>query len=203
MSFQIRGPRAAKFVELLGKYSGLSLMLKGDALLRNPDGLINPNASLESDILRDLVLQIIKSPNVVEINAFGGIPSAGFFVDSFDGDPSIQLPRRSVFTADLIDLERLKPVLARAMMGHVLREYFGAARPPGQTPGRAMDVYHVPAIRTEAEIASELTGLPIFGPGTRPWEKALGVLSVRVYGPNFRYQLVSDTDGTLSFVIGP
>src|SRR5205823_5657845 len=78
------------------------------------------------------------SPNVVEIVAFGGNrdPSVGFWIDNFSAVPAFQVPRRSVFVGDFNILEKLSPDFAKAMMGHVLREYFGASRPPGIAPSQ-------------------------------------------------------------------
>jgi hypothetical protein len=117
------------------------------------------------------------------------VPEVGFLVDSFLGDPAIHLPRRSVFVADLEDIDRMSPTLARAIMGHVLREYFGASRPPGQQPGSAIKVYHVPAILTEAQIAGDLLNRPVWTGHTRPWEDWYGNIMVRSYGPSMKFQL--------------
>ncbi len=104
---------------------------------------------------------------------------------------------------DLTDVEALSPVLARAFMGHIMREHFGAARPPGQQPGRAFAAYHVPAIRTEAEVASDLTGLPIYAPPARPWETGSANSMLRAYGPNLRYRLRFGPSGNPRAVEGP
>jgi hypothetical protein len=164
----------------------LSLVLTGEAVSINPDGLINP---FESETLQDLVSDILRSPNDVEVVAFGGVPAVGFFVDAFFANPAFQRPRRSVYVADLEDIERMSATLARALMGHVLREYFGASRPPGQQPGNAFANYHVPAILTEAQIAGDLLNRPVWTGHTRPWEAMFGNINVRSYGPTMKFQL--------------
>jgi hypothetical protein len=200
MTLRVRGPRAREFVALLGRYSGLPLMLAGQEVQADQQGLIDP---FESEVLRRLVGEVMRSPNEVAIVAFGRAAPGGFNGDLFSPPPGMQLPRRSVIVPDLLDVEARSPVLARAFMGHILREYLGAARPPGQAPGRAFAVYHVPAIRTEAEIASELTGLPIYPPPARPWETWTGTTMTRCYGPNLRYRLTLGPGGNLVSVTGP
>ena len=69
-------------------------------------------------------------------------------MDAFFANPGFQRPRRSVYVADRGEIERRSPILARAMMGHVLREYFGASRLSGEQPSNAFADDHVEAIRT-------------------------------------------------------
>lgn len=202
MTLNVRGPRAREFVDKLSEYCGLTLLLTGQAVTFSPMGLIDP---FESRTLRNLVWDILRSPNVVQVVAFGGNrdPAAGFFFDNFHAVPGYQVPRRSVFVGDILAVERHSTVLARAFMGHVLQEYFGAARPPGQRPGSAFAVYHVPAILTEARIASDLLGRPIWTGSVRPWEATYGNINVRSYGPGMKFQLVFTGSGYLRTVRGP
>jgi len=201
MVFRVLGPRAQQFVDHLSRYCGLTLVLANNTVTVSRDTLINP---AESETLQNLVYEIIGSPNVVEIAAFGGRPAGmGFTLDRFFANPGFQRPRRSVYVADFDDMENLSPTMARGGMGHVLREYFGAARPPGQNPGLAFALYHVPAIRTEAEIVSDLTGRPIWTGNNRPWEQTVGNTMVRSYGPGLRFQLVFSPGGELTRIIAP
>jgi len=201
MSLRVRGPRAQQFVELLSRYCGLSLRLVGESVSKNPDGLINPNVS---DTLQDLVEEVLYSPNLVEIVAFGGNREpAVFWLDSYDGSPAFQLPARSVFVGDFNILETFLPDFARAMMGHVLREYLGAARPPGTPASRMFDDYHDAAMRTEAQVMGDLRGLPIWTGNVRPWEANYGNINVRSYGPGMKIQMFLDADGSIAAVRGP
>ena len=201
MSLRVRGPRAQQFVELLGRYCGLGLRLVGESVSKNPDGLINPNVS---ETLQDLIDEVLFSPSVVEIVAFGGNRDpAVFWVDSFDANPAFQLPARSVFVGDFNTLETLSPDFARAMMGHVLREYLGAARPPGTPASRMFDDYHAAAMRTEAQVMGDLRGLPIWTGNVRPWEANYGTINVRSYGPGMKMQVFLDANGNTTAVRGP
>jgi len=204
MVLQVRGPRAQQFVDLLAEFSGLTLQLVNDNVQIAANGLINP---FESETLQNLVYEIIRSPNVVEINAFGGQPAGlADSADNFDAQPAFQRPRRTVYVRSLETRKRLSPTYARAVMGHVLREYFNASRPPGQQPGRAFAVYHVPAIETEAEIVRDLTGRGIWQQGMRnfrPWEHTYGNTNVRSYGPELKFQLVFNGGGELVRIIEP
>jgi len=202
MSLRVRGPRAQQFVDLVSTYCGLSLTLVGETVSVNPDGLINPYVS---ETLQDLVGEILNSPNAVEIVAFGGNrdPSVGFWIDNFSAVPAFQVPRRSVFVGDFNILENLSPDFARAMMGHVLREYFGASRPPGIAPSQMYADNHVAGIRTEAQIMGDLKGLPIWTGHTRPWEADFGNINVRSYGPGMKMQVFFDSNGFVAAVKGP
>jgi hypothetical protein len=115
----------------------------------------------ESQTLQDLGSEILHSPNDVEVVAFGSVPAVGFFVDAFFANPAFHRPRRSVYVADLEAVQRMSPTLARALMGHVPREDFGASRLPGERPGSAYSHYHIPAILTEAQIAGDLLSRPV------------------------------------------
>ena len=199
MTLQVYGPWAQQFVDLLAKFTGLRLVLNGEAVTVSPDTLLNP---FESQTLQDLVFDIVASPNLVRIAAFSTAPRPGFFGDWFRAHPADHRPRRTVFVGDLQRADELSSICARGLMGHILREYFGAARPLGQEPGRAFDNYHVPAIHTEAEIVSELTGRPIWTGSTRPWEHTYGKINVRSYGPALKYQLVLGAQG-LARIIEP
>ncbi|MGH6930382.1 MAG: hypothetical protein ACREEV_18840 [Dongiaceae bacterium] len=214
MAFRISGPRAREFIHLLAECCGLSLVAvrevdnPGDArdvwsVAFSPNGLINP---FESGTLQTLVGDIMRSPNVVEINAFSSAPIAGWFGDWFAANPGVRRPRRTVYVSDLERARDLSPTWVRIGMGHILAEYFGAARPPGQAPGRAFSHFHVPAIRVEAEIASDLTGRRTWEPGdgtARPWEHTYGNINVRSYGPELKYQLVFNGTGNLRNIIEP
>jgi hypothetical protein len=202
MPFKVRGPRASEFVELLSRYCGLSLTLAGENVNENLDGLINPSVS---KTLRDLVWEILRSPNVVEIVAFGGNrdPSAGFWVDNFRSAPAHRVPRRSVFLGDFEILQKLSPDFARAMMGHVLREYFGAARPPGVQASQVFLENHIAALRTEAQIMGDLRGLSIWTGTIRPCEADYGNINVRSYGPAMRIQVFFNASGFVTAVRGP
>jgi hypothetical protein len=203
MVLQVRGPRARRFVDLLAEFSGLTLQLVNDNVQVAANGLINP---FESETLQNLVFEIIRSPNLVEVNAFGGRPAGlADSADSFFALPAVQRPRRTVFVQGLESRRRLSPIYARAVMGHILREYFNASRPPGQPPGRAFAHFHVPAIQTEAEIARDLTGRELWRPGlrsVRPWEATFDNINVRSYGPDLKFQLVF-RDGNLVRIIEP
>jgi hypothetical protein len=196
---QVRGPRAQQFVDLLSEYSGWTLVLVNQTVTFSTSGLINP---FESQTLQDLVGEILRSPNVVEIVAQGGKPTAGFFFDAFFSSPVPQGPRGSVFVDDILKVQDLSPVLARVLMGHVLREYFLASHPPGQAPSRPFFQFHVSAIQTEAQIASDLMGRPVWTGNRRAWEAMSGTINVRSYGPNMKFQLFF-TAGHLRAVKGP
>src|SRR5437762_8301593 len=140
MAMQVTGPRAGVFVDTLSDFCGETLVLNAATVAVDPNTLLDP---FESETLRDLVDEIIASPNLVEIHAFGGRPSTAFFVDSFFSNPGVQRPRRSVYMNDILEIAQKSTTLARAAMGHILREYYGASRPPGQAPGNAFAVYHV------------------------------------------------------------
>jgi len=201
MTLQVYGPRARQFVTLLTEYSGLTLLLGGNETVTvSANGLINP---FESETLQSLTWNVIRSPNLVRIAAFSSAPVRGFFADWFHANPGVHRPRRSVFVSDITRVAGMSAILARAVMGHILQEYFGAARPPGQQPGRAFSHYHVPAIRTEAQIAGDLTGRPIWTGNQRPWEGSFGRTNVRSYGPNLKFQLVLGGLGRLVRVIEP
>jgi hypothetical protein len=194
MTLEVTGPRAKQFVDLLNRYSGLKLVFQDGPVVWSINGLIDP---FESSTLQDLVFEILHSTRVVEVTAFGGRPAmAGLYLDTFGPVRAVQRPRRSVYVRDFDELEKLSPTLARAMMGHVLMEYFGAARPPGEAPSSNYKLNHVPAIRTEAQIVSDLTGRPIWEGKTRPWEAVYGTVAVRSYGPDLKYQLVFDAGFT-------
>jgi hypothetical protein len=200
MTLQVYGPRAQEFVDLLAEFTGLRLVLTGEAVTVSQDTLLNP---YESETLQDLVFDIVSSHAVVRIAAFSTTPGGFFSGDWFFPNPGIHYPRRSVFVSDIALAASMSPILGRAIMGHILREYFGAARPPGQTPGAAFANYHVPAIHTEAEIASDLTGHPIWTGANRPWEHTYGNVNVRSYGPGLKFQLVTSAAGVLVRVIQP
>jgi len=198
---QVRGPKAQQFVDLLSAYSGWTLVLVNATVTFSTSGLINP---FESQTLQDLVGEILRSPNVVEVVASGSKPNpaAGFFFDAFFANPMLPGPRGSVYVDDILKVQNLSPVLARVLMGHVLREYFLASYPPGQAPGRAFFQFHVSAIETEAQIASDLMGRPVWTGNRRAWEGMSGTINVRSYGPNMRFQLYF-TAGDLRAVKGP
>jgi len=200
MTLQVYGPRATQFVDLLAEFTGLRLALTGEAVTVSPDTLLNP---FESETLLDLVFNIVRNPNVVRIAAFSSAPVAGFFGDWFFPNPAVHRPRRSVFVSDVARAAGMSPILGRAIMGHILQEYFGAARPPGHHPGTAFSHYHVPAIHTEAQVASDLTGRPIWTGAIRPWEHTYGNINVRSYGPGLKFQLVMAATGGLVRVIEP
>jgi hypothetical protein len=200
MTLQVYGPRAQEFVDLLAQFTGLRLVLTGEVVTVSPDTLLNP---YESETLQDLVFDIVDAPTVVRIAAFSTTPIGIFSGDWFFPNPGLNYPRRSVFVSDVARAAGMSPILGRSIMGHILREYFGAARPPGQTPGAAFANYHVPAILTEAQIASDLTGRPIWAGTTRPWEHTYGTINVRSYGPGLKFQLVMSAAGELTRVIQP
>jgi len=201
MTLQVYGPRARQFVDLLTEYSGLTLVLGGNETVSvSSSGLINP---FESETLQNLTWNVIRSANLVRMAAFSSAPVQGFFADWFHANPAQQRPRRSIFVSDIERVAGLSSVLVRCVMGHILQEYFGAARPPGERPGGAFSHYHVPAIRAEAEIASDLTGRPIWTGGRRPWESSFGSVNVRSYGPDLKFQLVLGGRGQLVRVIEP
>jgi len=198
MTLQIYGPRAQEFVDLLAQFTGLRLVRTGEAVTVSRDTLLNPS---ESETLQDLVFDIVSGTTVVRIAAFSTTPGGFFSGDWFFPHPGPNYPRRSVFVSDVARAAGMSPILGRAIMGHILREYFGAARPPGQLPGAAFANYHVPAILTEAQIASDLTGHPIWTGTTRPWEHTYRNINVRSYGPGLKFQLVMSAAGELMRVI--
>jgi len=200
MTLQVYGPRAQEFTDLLAQFTGLRLVRTGEAVTVSRDTLLNP---YESETLQDLVFDIVSGAAVVRIAAFSTTPGAGFSGDWFFPNPGINYPQRSVFVSDVARAAGMSPILGRAIMGHILREYFGAARPPGQVPGAGFANYHVPAILTEAQIASDLTGQPIWTGATRPWEHTYGHINVRSYGPGLKFQLVMSATGELTQVIQP
>jgi hypothetical protein len=200
MTLQVYGPRAQQFVDLLAEFTGLTLVLTGEAVTRSPNTLINP---YESSTLQNLVSDIVSGAPAVRLAAFSTAPTDTFSVDWFFANPGIHYPRRSVFVSDIQLVAGMSPILARGAMGHVLREYFGAARPPGQAPASDFANYHVPAILTEAQIVSDLTGRPIWTGNTRPWEHTYGNIMVRSYGPSLKFQLVMSAAGELTGVIQP
>ena len=200
MTLQVYGPRAQEFVDLLAQFTGLRLVRTGEAVTVSPDTLLNPD---ESETLQDLVFDIVSSPSFVRIAAFSTTPGGGFSGDWFFPNPGINYPRRSVFVSDVALAASMSRVLGRAIMGHILREYFGASRLPGQQPGTDFANYHVPAIGTEAQVASDLTGHPIWTGTTRPWEHTYGNINVRSYGPGLKFQLVTSATGQLVRVIQP
>jgi hypothetical protein len=200
MTLQVYGPRTQQFVDLLSQFTGLRLTLTGETVAVSHDTLLNP---FESETLQNLVFNIVSSPNVVRIATFSTAPVAGFFGDWFHANPGVQRPRRSVFVDDIAQAAQQSPIMGRAIMGHILQEYFGAARPAGQAPGAAFANYHVPAIHTEAQVASDLTGRPIWTGATRPWEHTYGNINVRSYGPGLKFQLVMNAAGNLARVIQP
>jgi hypothetical protein len=75
-------------------------------------------------------------------------------MDAFFANPRFQRPRRSVYVADLEEIERISPILARALSGHVVREDFGASRLPDARPSNTFADYHVEAIRTSVRSRS-------------------------------------------------
>ena len=200
MTLQVYGPRSQQFVDLLAQFTGLKLVRAGDVVSVSPESLLDP---FESETLRDLAADIDRSPLVVRIAAFSTSPIGGFFGDWFSANPGIHYPRRSVFVSDIERAAGMSAISGRAIMGHILREYFGAARPPGQTPGAGYANYHVPAILTEAQVASDLTGRPIWTGATRPWAHTYGTVMVRSYGPSLKFQWVLSGAGELIRVIEP
>jgi hypothetical protein len=200
MTLQVTGPRAQRFVDVLSDYTGMTLNLADSVVSADEDEVVDP---FESETLQYLVNEIIDSDNVVEIHAFGGRPAAGFFADSFLAAPAVQRPRRSVYLNDVLDVEKMSPTLARAIMGHILREYFGASRPPGHAPSANYIANHIPAIRTEAQIASDIEERPIWTGGHRPWEQMYGHINVRSYGPTMKYQLFFSPGWYLVSIKGP
>ena len=50
MTLQVYGPWAQQFVDLLAKFTGLRLVLNGEAVTVSPDTLLNP---FESETLQD------------------------------------------------------------------------------------------------------------------------------------------------------
>jgi len=175
MSLRVRGPRAQRFVDLLGRYTGLTLVLDHEMVSIDRNSLLIPS---ESQTLQDLVEEIVHSPNVVEVVAFGGVPDPMLNIDTFLAMPEFHRPRRSVYVADLEEIERMSPILARGLMGHILREYYGASRPPGQQPSEAYADNHVAAMRTEAQIVGDLLDRPIWTGHVRPWEHTYGTINV-------------------------
>lgn len=200
MTFQVYGPRAQQFVDLLSQFTGLRLTRTGETVEVSRDTLLNP---YESETLQDLVFEIVGSPRVLRLAAFSTAPINGFFGDWFHANPGLHRPQRSVFVEDIARAAQFSAIMGRTIMGHILQEYFGAARPPGQQAGAAFAHYHVPAIHTEAQIASDLTGRPIWTGATRPWEHTYGNINVRSYGPGLKFQLVMGTGGGLARVIEP
>jgi hypothetical protein len=200
MTLQVYGPRAQEVVDLLAQFTGLRLVRTDEAVTVSPDTLLNP---FESETLQNLVFDIVSAPRVVRIAAFSTTPGGFFSGDWFFPNPGLHYPRRSVFVSDVARAAGMSPILGRAIMGHILREYFGAARLPGQLPGAGYANYHVPAILTEAQIARDLTGHPIWNGTARPWEHTYGNINVRSYGPGLKFQLVMSAAGELMRVIQP
>lgn len=199
MTLRVTGPRTQEFVELLREFSGLSLQIQNE-IVTISHGLINP---FESATLQNLVGNIIRSPNAVHVRTFGGRPDNVDFLDSFPARPEVQRPRRSVYVNDFLTMRRHSPRLARAAMGHVLSEYFSAARPPGQAPSRAFAHHHIPALRTEANVMSDLTGLAVWTGNRRPWDRRYGSTMVRSFGPQLKFQLVFSANNRLLRIIEP
>lgn len=190
LTLRVRGPRAYEFWKLLKDFSGAPLIMAGGGEIRwSMDGTIDP---FESKTLQMLISDIIKSANVVQITAFGGHQESGTWGDSFFGNPGLR-PRRSVFVEDFREVEKSSSVGARILVAHVLKEYLAGARPAGTTPGRAFSNYHADALRTEAEIARDLTGRAIWAGGHRPWEHTFGNTNVRSYGPSLKFQFTFDS----------
>lgn len=216
MTLQVKGPRAQAFVELLSSYSGLPLLLVSDTVSVAASAPIDP---YESPTLQKLVIDCIRSGNVVEVNAFGGWPAdiKRQTVDHFHAVPGIKRPRRSVYLQGFAELEKWSLIYAKATMGHILQEYLGAARPPGEQPGKAFDHYHIPAIAAEAQIVGELTGRHVWTKGdrtVRPWEATKDAWeggmgtgdeldNIRSYGPDLIFHEIWGGDGRLKRIILP
>ena len=216
MTLQVKGPRAQAFVALLSTYSGLPLLLAAGTVSVATAAPINP---YESATLQKLVIDCIRSDKLVEVNAFGGWPAdiKQQVVDHFKPQPGLQRPRRSVYLKGFEELEKWSPVLARATMGHILQEYLGAARPPGQAPGQAFKHYHGFAVAAEAQIAAELTGRRVWNNGDKTkhpwetskdsWEGGIGVGdeidNIRSFGPELIFHEIWSGDGKLKRVILP
>ena len=190
--FEATGPRAQEFVDMVSRYSGLSLQLDKDTgkITENPDGLINPNAS---PTLQNLVESVINDPDkVVRITAMGK-SSPNAFIDTFfrnDGEN----PARTVQMLDFRETEKVSPTLAKAFFGHVLAEYYGAARPRGQaqitelTPEnkKLQNPFHKLGKQVEAQIASELTGKPL-GPSKTLKDRFRDNRYSGSYGPELKF----------------
>jgi hypothetical protein len=212
MTLKILGPRAHELVKVLSDFSGLPLKMAGDEVSFARDGIIDP---FESKTLQELIGESIHAKDVVTITAFGGDRSAVVgghtrnitWGDSFRPSAAFHVPRRSVFVEDFRQINQLCPLAARILIGHVLKEYLGAARPAGVAPGKAYKNYHEPAIVTEAQIAHDLTGRVTWSGSHKPWEQSIhltdGSINVRSYGPSLKFQFHFDKSHSLKSVKAP
>jgi hypothetical protein len=182
----VAGPRAERFIELLGRHSGLVLQNR-DRVRVDTTLLGNPYCS---QTLQTLVQNIIAAdPATVHVTARGDVP--GGVVDSFFSAPAVQIRSRTVFVRDLDAIEILAPELAAALIAHFLAEYFYAASQG--TPRQFADA-HVAGLVAEARVIRDLTGRPIFEGDQRPWDRTLATaggrsIAERRYGPGNVYRI--------------
>jgi hypothetical protein len=95
---------------------------------------------------------------------------------------------------DFRETESVSPILAQAFFGHVLSEYYGAARPRGQAQittsntanDKAFSGFHNRGKQVEAQIASELTGKPL-GPGKTLNDGEANNRYFGTYGPELKF----------------
>ena len=184
--FDVVGPRAQEFVDMLGRLSGLDLELgEGGRVTIDPDGLMDPTVS---PTLQNLVSDIIDSDNLVRITAVNK-SDPDFFVDTFHRNAGIN-PARTVHMSDFREIERHMPELASPFVGHVLAEYLHAARPRGRPVSTAFQRAHEHAFRVESQIASEVVGRRLWSPQAdriRPSDYFTNGNYVVDYGPELRY----------------
>ena len=212
MTLKITGPRAHELVKVLSDFSGLPLSMTGDEVSFARGGIIDP---FESKTLQGLIGESNNTKNVVAITAFGGdrsVTVSGHRINFTWGDhfrPSAahHIPRRSVFVEDFRQINQFSPLAARILIGHVLKEYLGAARPEGVAPGKAYKNYHEPAIVTEAQIAHDLSGRVTWSGSHKPWEQSVhltdGYINIRSYGPSLKFQFHFDKTNSLKSVKAP
>ncbi|MHC1768189.1 MAG: RHS repeat-associated core domain-containing protein [Verrucomicrobiia bacterium] len=204
LDLQVRGPGAEEFVATLSRYTGLRLELQGSPTDKFRQVVLanlaehRPARELarESAKLRELALQVIATRKEVmhaELTARSG-RQPGYLVDTFLGSVRDSVEPRTVFVGDFPEVERHNPVLARALMAHVLAEYGVSSSPqPGVAPEQQFESAHLEGLEAEADVASELTGRARYSgdelPRTEllPWRLARPTTSYRDLGPQLRY----------------
>jgi hypothetical protein len=212
MTLKVVGPRAFELVKLMSEFSGLPLELKGGHVDFSADGLMAP---FESETLKTLIKDCMKSHNSIRITAFGGHPDTTSITsnhlnpwgDSFNGWAPIHLPDRSVYVHDLKEVAKASPSAGRILLGHILKEYLGGSLPPGMGHSHNYRPVHLAAIPTEAKIAHDLTRRPIWSGGSAPSERTVttmsGLVNIRSYGPSLTYEFHFDASLTFKSVKPP
>jgi hypothetical protein len=212
MTLKVVGPRAFELVKLMSEFSGLPLELKGGHVEFSTDGLMAP---FESETLKTLIKDCIKTHNSLRLTAFGGhvkvhnldprYPNP--WGDSFGNVTSFHIPDRSVYVHDLKEIAKGSPSAGRILLGHILKEYLGGSLPPGMGHSHNYRPVHNAAIPTEAKIAHDLTGRAIWSGGSKPSERTMpttsGLVNIRSYGPSLTYEFHFDAALTFKSVKPP